>query len=154
MSLEVNIEKKLDGFTLRAAFTAGNTSTALLGASGCGKSMTLRCIAGIVKPDRGRIVLDGRVLFDSAQHIDLPPQQRGVGLLFQNYALFPNMTVEQNILCGLKAEKDPAARRAACAEMLRLEFNLTSSLCDNNSVERIPLSNQFSFLNNITVRSI
>ena len=66
MSLEVNIEKKLDGFTLRAAaFTAGNTSTALLGASGCGKSMTLRCIAGIVKPDRGRIVLDGRVLFDS-----------------------------------------------------------------------------------------
>lgn len=119
MSLEVSIEKKLDGFTLRAAFTAGNTSTALLGASGCGKSMTLRCIAGIVKPDRGRIVLDGRVLFDSAQHIDLPPQQRGVGLLFQNYALFPNMTVEQNILCGLKTEKDPAARRAACAEMLR-----------------------------------
>ena len=119
MSLEVNIEKKLDGFTLRAAFTAGNTSTALLGASGCGKSMTLRCIAGIVKPDRGRIVLDGRVLFDSDRHIDLPPQQRGVGLLFQNYALFPNMTVEQNILCGLKTEKDPAARRVACAEMLR-----------------------------------
>ena len=115
----VLVEKKLDGFTLRAAFTAGNTSTALLGASGCGKSMTLRCIAGIVKPDRGRIVLDGRVLFDSAQHIDLPPQQRGVGLLFQNYALFPNMTVEQNILCGLKTEKDPAARRVACAEMLR-----------------------------------
>ena len=78
MSLEVNIEKKLDGFTLRAAFAAGNTSTALLGASGCGKSMTLRCIAGIVKPDRGRIVLDGRVLFDSEQHIDLPPQQRGI----------------------------------------------------------------------------
>ena len=119
MSLEINIEKKLDGFTLRAAFTAGNTSTALLGASGCGKSMTLRCIAGIVKPDRGRIVLDGRVLFDSDRHIDLPPQQRGVGLLFQNYALFPNMTVEQNILCGLKAEKDHAARRTACAEMLR-----------------------------------
>lgn len=119
MSLEINIEKKLDGFTLRAAFTAGNTSTALLGASGCGKSMTLRCIAGIVKPDRGRIVLDGRVLFDSDRHIDLPPQQRGVGLLFQNYALFPNMTVEQNILCGLKTEKDPGARRAACAEMLR-----------------------------------
>ena len=64
MSLEVNIEKKLDGFTLRAAFSAGNIPTALLGASGCGKSMTLRCIAGIVKPDKGRIVLDGRVLFD------------------------------------------------------------------------------------------
>ena len=92
---------------------------ALVGESGCGKSMTLRCIAGIVKPDAGRIVLDGRVLFDSAQHIDLPPQQRGVGLLFQNYALFPNMTVEQNVLCGLKAEKDKAARKARCAEMLQ-----------------------------------
>ena len=119
MSLEVNIEKKLNGFTLRSEFTAGDTATALLGASGCGKSMTLRCIAGIVKPDMGRIVLDGRVLFDSEQHIDLPPQQRGVGLLFQNYALFPNMTVEQNILCGLKAEKDKAARKARCEEMLR-----------------------------------
>ena len=57
MSLEVNIEKKLDGFTLRAAFTAGNTSTALLGASGCGKSMTLRCIAGILKPDRHKMTV-------------------------------------------------------------------------------------------------
>ena len=114
MSLEVHIEKKLNGFTLRSDFTAGNTATALLGASGCGKSMTLRCIAGIVKPDKGRIVLDGRVLFDSGHHIDLPPQQRGVGLLFQNYALFPNMTVEQNILCGLKAERTkPPARPAA-----------------------------------------
>lgn len=119
MSLEVNITKKLDGFTLHANFAARGTATAILGASGCGKSMTLRCIAGIVKPDAGRIVLDGRVLFDSAQHIDLPPQQRGVGLLFQNYALFPNMTVEQNVLCGLKAEKDKAARKARCAEMLQ-----------------------------------
>ena len=119
MSLEVNITKKLDGFTLHANFTARSTATAILGASGCGKSMTLRCIAGIVKPDAGRIVLGGRVLFDSAQHIDLPPQQRGVGLLFQNYALFPNMTVEQNVLCGLKAEKDKAARKARCAEMLQ-----------------------------------
>ena len=119
MSLEVHIEKKLNGFTLRSDFTAGNTATAILGASGCGKSMTLRCIAGIVKPDAGRIVLDGRVLFDSEAGIDLPPQQRGVGLLFQNYALFPNMTVEQNILCGLKAERDKAARKARCAEMLQ-----------------------------------
>lgn len=119
MSLEVCIEKKLNGFTLRSEFTAGNTATAILGASGCGKSMTLRCIAGIVKPDKGRIVLDGTILFDSEQHIDLPPQQRGVGLLFQNYALFPNMTVEQNILCGLKAEKNKAARKARCIEMLR-----------------------------------
>ena len=119
MSLEAVIEKKFEGFTLRSEFSADNAATAILGASGCGKSMTLRCIAGIVKPDKGRIVLDGRVLFDSAKHIDLPPQQRGVGLLFQNYALFPNMTVRQNVLCGLKQEKDPAARRAACEGMLR-----------------------------------
>ena len=119
MSLDVKITKRFDGFTLRTEFTAGNTTAAILGASGCGKSMTLRCIAGIVRPDSGRIVLDGRVLFDSEQGIDLPPQQRNVGLLFQNYALFPNMTVEQNILCALKKEKDPAARKAACAEALR-----------------------------------
>ena len=119
MSLEVTIAKRFEGFTLHADFAAGNTAAAILGASGCGKSMTLRCIAGVVKPDSGRIVLDGRVLFDSAQGIDLPPQQRNVGLLFQNYALFPNMTVEQNILCALKKEKDPAARKAACGAALR-----------------------------------
>ena len=119
MSLEVTIAKRFEGFTLHADFAAGNTAAAILGASGCGKSMTLRCIAGIVKPDSGRIVLDGRVLFDSEKGIDLPPQQRNVGLLFQNYALFPNMTVEQNILCALKKEKDPAARKAACGSALR-----------------------------------
>ena len=119
MSLEVEIEKRFAGFTLRAQFTARDTATAILGASGCGKSMTLRCIAGIVKPDKGRIVLDGVPLFDSEKKIDLPPQKRGVGLLFQNYALFPNMTVEQNILCGLHNQPDRAKRRAACAEMIR-----------------------------------
>ena len=119
MSLEVTITKRFEGFTLHADFAAGNTAAAILGASGCGKSMTLRCIAGVVKPDSGRIVLDGRVLFDSEKGIDLPPQQRNVGLLFQNYALFPNMTVEQNILCALKKEKDPAARKAACGSALR-----------------------------------
>ena len=119
MSLEVEIEKRFAGFTLRAQFTAQDTATAILGASGCGKSMTLRCIAGIVKPDKGRIVLDGVPLFDSEKKIDLPPQKRGVGLLFQNYALFPNMTVEQNILCGLHNQPDRAKRRAACAEMIR-----------------------------------
>ena len=117
MSLEVEIEKRFAGFTLRAQFTAQDTATAILGASGCGKSMTLRCIAGIVKPDKGRIVLDGVPLFDSEKKIDLPPQKRGVGLLFQNYALFPNMTVEQNILCGLHNQPDHAEMIRA----LRLE---------------------------------
>ena len=105
MSLEVNIKKKLDGFILRSEFSAGDTATALLGASGCGKSMTLKCIAGIETPDEGRIVLNGRVLFDSEKHINLPPQKRKVGYLFQNYALFPNMTVETNLQRGFRAAR-------------------------------------------------
>lgn len=77
----------------------------LLGSSGSGKSMTLKCIAGIETPDEGRIVLDDRVLFDSEEKINLPPQKRRVGYLFQNYALFPNMTVEENIGAGVKLPK-------------------------------------------------
>ena len=68
---------------------------ALLGASGCGKSMTLKCIAGIETPDEGKIVLNGRTLFDSEKKINLIPQKRKVGYMFQDYALFPNMTVEK-----------------------------------------------------------
>ena len=105
MSLYVDIRKKLGGFTLETQFEAADGVTGILGASGCGKSMTLRCIAGIVKPDEGHIELDGKVLFDSREKINLRPQERHVGLLFQNYALFPNMTVRQNLMTGLKAEK-------------------------------------------------
>ena len=119
MSLRVDIRKSLGSFTLDVDFTAGQGITSLLGASGCGKSMTLKCIAGIEKPDEGRIELDGRVLFDSAQGVNLPPQQRRVGYLFQNYALFPNMTVRQNILCGLNREKDRSARERRLRDMLR-----------------------------------
>ena len=109
MRLEVDIHKNFGNFQLDASFcTQSGAVTGLLGASGCGKSLTLKCIAGIEKPDRGRIVLDGRVLFDSEQKINLPPQQRRVGYLFQNYALFPNMTVEQNIAVGVK---DKTARK-------------------------------------------
>lgn len=113
MSLQVNIKKRLGSFTLESAFAMDGGVLGLLGASGCGKSMTLKCIAGIEKPDEGRIVLDGRVLYDSAAHINLPPQQRHVGYLFQNYALFPNMTVRQNILAGLHHEKDRRKREKA-----------------------------------------
>ena len=120
MSLNVDIRKQLGSFTLDAAFTAGYGITSLLGASGCGKSMTLKCIAGIEKPDEGRIELDGRVLFDSALGINLPPQKRRVGYLFQNYALFPNMTVRQNILCGLNREKDSAAKEERLRDILRM----------------------------------
>ena len=110
MSLVVRIKKSLGSFTLDVDFQAENGITCLLGASGCGKSMTLKCIAGIEKPDEGHIELDGRVLYDSQRNINLPPQKRSVGYLFQNYALFPNMTVRQNILCGLRREKDRARR--------------------------------------------
>ena len=105
MSLYVDIRKKLGDFRLETQFEAAEGVTGILGASGCGKSMTLRCIAGIVKPDEGYIELDGQVLFDSKKNINLRPQDRHVGLLFQNYALFPNMTVRQNLMTGLKAEK-------------------------------------------------
>ena len=120
MALEVDIEKRTGSFHLRAAFSGGSEFLGILGASGSGKSMTLKCIAGIEKPDRGRIALDGRVLYDSERGIDLPPQQRRVGYLFQHYALFPGMTVRQNILCGLRAEKDKRIREKRVDEMLSL----------------------------------
>lgn len=118
MSLLVDIEKQLGSFPLRVRFETGTERLALLGASGSGKSMTLKCIAGIERPDRGRIVLDGQVLFDSEQHIDLPPQKRRVGYLFQQYALFPNMTAAQNILCGIR-EGTRAQKQALLAQTLR-----------------------------------
>ena len=100
MALYVDIEKKCGDFLLKVKFTAEKEVLGLLGASGCGKSMTLKCIAGIEKPDKGVIRLDDKVFFDSEKHINLPVQKRKVGYLFQDYALFPNMTVLQNILCG------------------------------------------------------
>ncbi|WP_330587614.1 sulfate/molybdate ABC transporter ATP-binding protein [Anaerocolumna sedimenticola] len=105
MSLSVNIRKKLGSFSLNVNMNMDKERMGLLGASGCGKSMTLKCIAGIETPDEGSIILNGRVLYDSKQKIDLRPQERKVGYLFQNYALFPNMTVEENIGCGLKGTK-------------------------------------------------
>lgn len=105
VSLIVDIEKRIGGFHLISRFEAEDETLAILGASGCGKSMTLKCIAGVQTPDRGRIVLDGRVLFDSERKINLPARLRRTGYLFQNYALFPNMTVEQNIACGIKNRK-------------------------------------------------
>jgi molybdate transport system ATP-binding protein len=110
MSLFVDIEKKIGDFLLCSRFEAENETLAILGASGSGKSMTLKCIAGVETPDRGRIVLDNRVLFDSTQKINVPARLRKAGYLFQNYALFPNMTVAQNIACGIpKAQKEQKA---------------------------------------------
>ena len=105
MSLTVDIEKQLDSFLLSVSFTADDGVLSLLGPSGSGKSMILRCISGIEKPDCGRIVLNGRVFFDSERHINMSPQQRRTGYLFQNYALFPNMTVLENIMSSIRSER-------------------------------------------------
>jgi len=101
VSIYVRIKKSFGAFALDVFFEAGDETVGLLGASGCGKSMTLKCIAGIVRPDEGTIVVNGVTLFDSERRINLPPRKRHVGLLFQNCALFPNMTVRQNILSVL-----------------------------------------------------
>ena len=132
--LSADIRKKLREFELQVRFTcsvcrerasdasAGSRTGCLgiLGPSGCGKSMTLKSIAGIVEPDSGSIILDGRELFNSSRKVNLKPQKRRVGYLFQNYALFPNMTVEENILTGLKAGKryGEAQQKKRVSEMM------------------------------------
>lgn len=103
--LEVQIYKKLAEFDLDASFQVDDNILGLMGASGSGKSMTLKCIAGIETPDQGRIVLNNRVLFDSEKKINVPIQKRNVGYMFQSYALFPNMNVYENISVGLRARK-------------------------------------------------
>ncbi|OKH43299.1 molybdenum ABC transporter permease subunit [Calothrix sp. HK-06] len=99
--LFVDIEKNFPGFDLKVAFTASEEVLGLLGGSGAGKSMILRCLAGIETPSSGKIVLNGRVLFDSTKKINIPSRSRRIGFLVQNYALFPHMTVAQNIAFGL-----------------------------------------------------
>ncbi|MDR0527337.1 MAG: ATP-binding cassette domain-containing protein [Spirochaetaceae bacterium] len=106
MSVTVSISKKLSkNFCLEAEFETGNGCLGIFGASGSGKSITLKCIAGIETPDKGYIAVNGRVLFDSNKKINLKPQARRVGYLFQNYALFPKMTALENIVVALKLPK-------------------------------------------------
>lgn len=115
MGLSVDIVKTFGDFTLAVAFETGEEIFAVLGESGCGKSLTLKCIAGIEKPDSGRICLNDRVLYDSQKGINLPPRERRVGYLFQQYALFPNMTVAANI--GVAVAKDE--REAVVEDFIR-----------------------------------
>ncbi|MEA5470917.1 molybdate ABC transporter permease subunit [Spirulina sp. 06S082] len=100
--LNLNLYKKLAGFALNTQVTTNGKPLGILGASGSGKSMTLRCIAGLETPTEGRIVLNGRVLFDSKKKINLPSRSRRIGFVFQNYALFPHMRVARNIGFGLQ----------------------------------------------------
>ncbi|MDB9311713.1 molybdate ABC transporter permease subunit [Spirulina sp. CS-785/01] len=107
-ALAVDIEREVPGFRLQAAFQTGKEALGLLGGSGSGKTMILRCIAGLDTPTQGEIVLNGRVLFSSRRGINLPSRDRKVGLVFQNYALFPHLTVAQNIAFGLQHLPKPA----------------------------------------------
>lgn len=110
-SLTVEIRKQLSGFQLDTAFQSETTPLGLLGGSGAGKSMILRCIAGVESPTSGRIVLNGRVLFDSTCGINRPSRDRRVGFLVQNYALFPHMSVAQNIAFGFSQPVSKAIAR-------------------------------------------
>ena len=120
MSLSVDIRKRLGAFSLDASFTSDDATEtlALLGASGSGKSVALKCIAGTERPDEGRIVLNDRVLFDSAAGVDVSVRERRVGYLFQSYALFPTMTVEQNVVAGVRSGSR-AERLARAHEQIR-----------------------------------
>ncbi len=101
IELIVDIQKQLPGFFLDVTFNTDQTPLGLLGGSGAGKSLILRCIAGLDTPDKGRIILNGKVLFDSAKNINLATRDRACGVLFQNYALFPHLTVAENIAFGM-----------------------------------------------------
>lgn len=119
MSLEVDIKKDFKAFTLDVSFSAGDETLGFLGASGCGKSLTMRCIAGIETPDEGRIVVNDKVFFDSEQKINLTPQERKTALLFQNYMLFPNLTVAQNVAAGIGKDASKADRDAIVSRELK-----------------------------------
>lgn len=121
MPLEATIDKRLGDFRLDVDLRTGDGCLGILGASGSGKSMILKCIAGIETPDRGRIVVDGRALYDGGARVNLRPQARKVGYLFQNYALFPRMTVRENVGVGAAS---PAAEREALVDDLLRRFQL------------------------------
>lgn len=105
MRYEIAVKRRFKGFCLDCNIKGEASRLGVLGVSGSGKSLTLKSIAGIERPDSGFISLGDNILYDSAKGISLSPQERSCGYIFQNYALFPNMTVRQNIACGLKGEK-------------------------------------------------
>ena len=112
MAIEVKIQRKLNTFELNIDFKSDSKRIGILGASGCGKSMTLKSIAGIEPPESGLIKIEGKTVYDSENKVNLKPQKRNIGYLFQNYALFPTMTVKDNILCGYRGEKGQREEKA------------------------------------------
>lgn len=120
MSLSVDIRHQFPGLDLNVAFEAPTGVTALFGPSGCGKSTTVNAIAGLMRPDSGRIVLDGRALYDPSRRIDLPPQARRIGCVFQDARLFPHMTVAANLRYPARFRKGAARDLDRIVEMLAL----------------------------------
>ena len=115
--LYADIHRKIGGFDLNVLIDSEASRIGILGESGSGKSMTLKSIAGIETVDSGHIEVDGRVLYDSSDKIDLKPQKRNVGYMFQNYALFPTMSVMKNVMAGLGRPSEENRNKAM--EMLR-----------------------------------
>jgi molybdate transport system ATP-binding protein len=118
--LQVRVVKQLASFMLQAEWQAGDEVVALFGPSGAGKTLTLQCLAGLVRPDEGRIVVDGTVFFDGVTGIDVPPQQRRLGYVFQGYALFPHLSVADNVAYGLHGRPRDERRRRTEEVLARL----------------------------------
>lgn len=116
--LEVSIEKTLGNFTLQSSFASGKGVLGILGSSGCGKSLTLKCIAGLYHPDKGTIKLNGKELFNSGTKVNVLPRHRNIGYVFQNYALFPHLTVYKNIAYGIQ-HLDKAKYHEKVSEMIQ-----------------------------------
>jgi molybdate transport system ATP-binding protein len=127
MSLEVRVRKRLSSrFNLDIAFTAAPGVTIVFGESGSGKTTLLRCVAGLASPDQGRIAIGDRVLYDAQARIDVGPARRRAGLVFQHLALFPHLTVDENIAYGLS--RLPAAERRARTHAIAASFGIAHVL--------------------------
>jgi molybdate transport system ATP-binding protein len=122
MRLEVAVRKRYGGFQLDADFTLTGNRLGVFGPSGSGKSTIMHLLAGLLKADEGRIVLDGQPLFDSVQGINVPPAQRHIGVVFQHAHLFPHLSVRRNLLYGFR--RTPASERRIDPEALSRVLNL------------------------------
>ena len=135
--IEVDVEKRLDAFTLAARFTArGEGITALYGRSGAGKTTLVNMLAGLVRPDRGRIAVAGEVLFSSHEGIDLPPERRRLGYVFQEGRLFPHYSVRGNLVYGRRRAAGAAPGFDALVRLLGLEALLDRRVGDLSGGEK------------------